>query len=140
LEVERVAPEVDGCGAVGGIVDEWDDAEPARLQVEHGEGGCAGGEVAGGVGADGAAGVRRPGLHRRAARGGGGEARDRAVGREAAAGQAGVRAAAAAVVVERCFAWLARDYERLASTLKGMHLAAFAIVMLARLANWTESS
>jgi len=44
------------------------------------------------------------------------------------------------VVVERSFAWLARDYERLASTLKGMHLAAFAIVMLARLANWTESS
>lgn len=49
-------------------------------------------------------------------------------------------------VVERSFAWLARfrrlarDYERLASTLKGMHLAAFAIVMLARLANWTESS
>lgn len=49
-------------------------------------------------------------------------------------------------VVERSFAWLARfrrlarDYERLASTLKGMHLAAFAIVMLARLANWTESA
>jgi transposase len=49
-------------------------------------------------------------------------------------------------VVERSFAWLtrfrrlAKDYERLASTLKGMHLAAFAIVMLARLANWTESS
>jgi transposase len=44
-------------------------------------------------------------------------------------------------VVERSFAWLARfrrlarDYERLASTLKGMHLAAFAIVMLARLVN-----
>ena len=49
-------------------------------------------------------------------------------------------------VVERSFAWLARfrrlakDYERLASTLKGMHLAAFAIVMLARLANWPEST
>jgi transposase len=49
-------------------------------------------------------------------------------------------------VVERSFAWLtrfrrlAKDYERLASTLKGMHLAAFAILMLARLANWTESS
>jgi transposase len=49
-------------------------------------------------------------------------------------------------VVERSFAWLARfrrlarDYERLASTLKGMHLVAFAIVMLARLANWTESA
>lgn len=45
-------------------------------------------------------------------------------------------------VVERSFAWLARfrrlakDYERLASTLKGMHLAAFAIIMLARLVNW----
>jgi len=49
-------------------------------------------------------------------------------------------------VVERSFAWLARfrrlakDYERLASTLRGMHLAAFAIVMLARLVNWPESS
>ena len=49
-------------------------------------------------------------------------------------------------VVERSFAWLtrfrrlAKDYERLASTLKGMHLAAFAIVMLARLADWTESA
>jgi len=49
-------------------------------------------------------------------------------------------------VVERSFAWLtrfrrlAKDYERLASTLKGMHLAAFASVMLARLANWSESA
>jgi transposase len=49
-------------------------------------------------------------------------------------------------VVERSFAWLvrfrrlAKDYERLASTLKGMHLAAFAIIMLARLANWRESA
>ena len=38
------------------------------------------------------------------------------------------------------FRRLAKDYERLAATLKGMHLAAFAIVMLARLANWTESA
>jgi transposase len=49
-------------------------------------------------------------------------------------------------VVERSFAWLtrfrrlAKDYERLASTLKGMHLAVFAIVMLARLVNWPESA
>jgi transposase len=49
-------------------------------------------------------------------------------------------------VVERSLAWmarfrrLARDYERLASTLRGMHLAAFAILMLARLANWSGSS
>jgi transposase len=49
-------------------------------------------------------------------------------------------------VVERSFAWLtrfrrlAKDYERLASTLKGMHLAAFAFIMLARLANWPESA
>ena len=49
-------------------------------------------------------------------------------------------------MAERSFAWLtrfrrlAKDYERLASTLKGMHLAAFAIVMLARLANWSESA
>ena len=49
-------------------------------------------------------------------------------------------------VVERSFAWLARfrrltrDYERLASTLKGMHVAAFAFIMLARLANWDGSA
>jgi len=49
-------------------------------------------------------------------------------------------------VVERSFAWLtrfrrlAKDYERLASTLKGMHLAAFAFVMLARLAKWNGSA
>jgi transposase len=49
-------------------------------------------------------------------------------------------------VVERSFAWLARfrrlakDYERLASTLKGMHLAAFAFVMLTQLVNWNESA
>jgi len=49
-------------------------------------------------------------------------------------------------VVERSFAWLARfrrlakDYERLASTLKGMHLAAFAFLMLARLVNWDGSA
>jgi transposase len=49
-------------------------------------------------------------------------------------------------VVERSFAWLtrfrrlAKDYERLASTLKGMHLAAFAIVMLARLVNCSASA
>ena len=49
-------------------------------------------------------------------------------------------------MVERSFAWLARsrrlarDYERLASTLRGVHLAAFAIVMLARLVNWAASS
>ena len=49
-------------------------------------------------------------------------------------------------VVERSFAWLARfrrlakDYERLASTLKGLHVAAFAFVMLARLMNWPEST
>ena len=49
-------------------------------------------------------------------------------------------------VVERSFAWLtrfrrlAKDYERLASTLRGMHLAAFAILMLARLVNRPESA
>jgi transposase len=48
-------------------------------------------------------------------------------------------------VVERSFAWLtrfrrlAKDYERLASTLKGMHLIAFAIVMLAKLVNWESA-
>lgn len=49
-------------------------------------------------------------------------------------------------VAERSFAWLtrfrrlARDYERLASTLRGMHLAAFVFVMLARLAKWSGSA
>jgi transposase len=49
-------------------------------------------------------------------------------------------------VVERSFGWLirfrrlAKDYERLASTLAGMHLAVFAVIMLTRLANWPESS
>jgi transposase len=45
-------------------------------------------------------------------------------------------------VVERSFAWaarfrrLARDYERLAATLAGLHFVAFACVMLRRLATW----
>jgi transposase len=45
-------------------------------------------------------------------------------------------------VVERSFAWmarfrrLARDYERLAATLRGLHFVAFACVMLRRLASW----
>jgi len=45
-------------------------------------------------------------------------------------------------VVERSFAWaarfrrLARDYERLAATLAGLHFIAFACVMLRRLASW----
>ena len=49
-------------------------------------------------------------------------------------------------VVERTFAWavrfrrLAKDYERLASTLAGMHLAAFVCVMLARLMAMGESA
>lgn len=44
-------------------------------------------------------------------------------------------------VVERSFAWaarfrrLARDYERLETTLKGLHYIAFAILMCARLLN-----
>jgi transposase len=49
-------------------------------------------------------------------------------------------------VVERSFAWLtrfrrlAKDYERMGSTLKGMHLAAFAIVMLSKMIHWGESA
>ena len=45
-------------------------------------------------------------------------------------------------VVERSFAWaarfrrLARDYERLAATLTGLHFVAFACVMLRRLMSW----
>jgi transposase len=45
-------------------------------------------------------------------------------------------------VVERSFGWLARfrrlarDYERLATTLRGLHFVAFAIVMLRRFATW----
>jgi transposase len=44
-------------------------------------------------------------------------------------------------VVERSFAWaarlrrLARDYERLPNTLKGLHYIAFAILMTAKLVN-----
>jgi transposase len=46
-------------------------------------------------------------------------------------------------VAERSFAWaarcrrLARDYERLASTLAGLHWAAFACLMLRRLFDWS---
>ena len=49
-------------------------------------------------------------------------------------------------VVERSFAWaarfrrLARDYERLASTLAGYHYVAFVCVMLARLMGIGESA
>jgi transposase len=49
-------------------------------------------------------------------------------------------------VVERSFAWaarfrrLARDYERLDTTLKGLHLLAFATLMLRNLANTLNSS
>jgi transposase len=49
-------------------------------------------------------------------------------------------------VVERSLGWvvrfrrLAKDYERLASTLAGMHLAAFAFVMLAQLMKFGESA
>jgi transposase len=45
-------------------------------------------------------------------------------------------------VAERSFAWaarfrrLARDYERLADTLRGLHFVAFACVMLRNLASW----
>jgi transposase len=49
-------------------------------------------------------------------------------------------------VVERSFAWatrfrrLAKDYERLASTLAGMHLVAFVFIMLAQLVNFGSSA
>lgn len=50
-------------------------------------------------------------------------------------------------VVERSFAWLARcrrlarDYERLAETLRGLHFVAFALLPLARLvAHLAESA
>jgi transposase len=49
-------------------------------------------------------------------------------------------------VVERSIGWmvrfrrLAKDYERLASTLAGMHLAAFTFIMLAQLMKFGESS
>jgi UDP-N-acetylmuramyl pentapeptide synthase len=49
-------------------------------------------------------------------------------------------------VVERSFAWaarfrrLARDYERLAKTLAGLHYLAFAILMLANLARQLTQS
>jgi transposase len=49
-------------------------------------------------------------------------------------------------VVERSFAWmtrfrrLAKDYERLDTTLRGLHLAAFAYIMLTRLTTWGQSA
>ncbi len=49
-------------------------------------------------------------------------------------------------VVERSFAWtarfrrLARDYERLAETLVGLHLVAFTILMLKRFAELNVQS
>lgn len=49
-------------------------------------------------------------------------------------------------VVERSFAWagrfrrLARDYERLAETLVGFHLVAFAVLMLKRFAHLAVQS
>ena len=49
-------------------------------------------------------------------------------------------------VVERSFAWaarfrrLARDYERLPSTLAGIHFLAFAILMLKRFVMWLTQS
>jgi transposase len=49
-------------------------------------------------------------------------------------------------VVERSFAWaarfrrLARDYERLDTTLKGLHLLAFATLMLRNLAHTISTS
>src|SRR5215207_5859099 len=76
---------------------------PARPARDGGRraGPTAGGEAGrgrgGGDGRRGRVGVRRPGLHRRAAGRGREEERHRAVGREAAAGQTRVRAAPAAV-------------------------------------------
>ena len=49
-------------------------------------------------------------------------------------------------VVERSFAWMARcrrlakDYERLATTVAGLHFAAFACLLLTRLFNWITQS
>ncbi len=49
-------------------------------------------------------------------------------------------------VVERSFAWtarfrrLARDYQRLAETLVGLHLVAFAVLMLKRFAQLNSQS
>ena len=49
-------------------------------------------------------------------------------------------------VVERSFAWaarfrrLARDYERLPATLRGIHLIAFAVLITAKLLNTALSS
>lgn len=49
-------------------------------------------------------------------------------------------------VVERSFGWLARfrrlarDYERLADTVRGLHLAVFACVMMRNLMSWAGAS
>ena len=49
-------------------------------------------------------------------------------------------------VVERSFAWssrfkrLAKDYERLAAVLEGLHVVAFCTLMLAALGDWTQGA
>jgi hypothetical protein len=61
-------------------------------------------------------------------------------------GKTRLRAAATSWVVERSFAWtarfrrLARDYERLDTTLKGLHRLAFATLMLRNLADTLKGS
>jgi transposase len=113
--------------------DEQDRAQgrPARRDVQSGP-------------AVGRAGVRRPGATPATRPPRPRAAEDRAVGGELPEAKRGFVLLPAAVGgraelrVARRFRRLAKDYERLASTLKGMHLAAFAIVMLARLVKWPE--
>ena len=92
-----------------------------------GAGRRAGQSDAGGDRADGGGGLRRPGPHRRGGRRRRRRPRQLAGDHQAARGQARLRAAARRWVVERSFAWagrfrrLARDYERLHTTLEGFH-------------------
>jgi len=71
-------------------------------------------------------------LHRRSTGRRRGKERHRIVGGETARGQTRLRVCYARWVVERSFGWLARfrrlarDYERLATTLAGLHFVAFA--------------
>ena len=107
------------------------------------------GSVRSGAGGDrgvGRGSVRRSGLHRRRRGGRCGQLRHPTSGRQPAGGEAGIRALPRRWVVERSYGWmarfrrLARDYERLSETLKGLHYVAFSILMLQRAAPYLQWS
>ena len=84
-----------------------------------------------------------PGLHGRGAEEGRREGGDPTGGREAPRGQEGVRAAPQALgrrAVLRLGKPLARDHERLAESLAGYHVLAFAVLMLVQAVPLLESA